>query len=92
MESAVPELLSLWCCGIVDVPSPGSARQYFSTYLCRGGKEGCLLSTPVISLQLCAGTPWECQVGTSLMRTSQHPASGLSPQLPSMDGEYRTLL
>lgn len=46
-----------------------------------------LLSAVPVSLQPCAGTPWECRVGTSPMRTSQPPATGLTPRPPSTDGE-----
>lgn len=40
-----------------------------------------------ISFQVCAVTPWACQVATSRTKTSLPPASGLNPQLPSMEGE-----
>lgn len=69
-------------------PGPGSAMPYSGTYLSRGGAEGCQLNTLLVSLQRCAGTPWECRAGTSLTRTSQPPASGPSPPLPSTDGEW----
>lgn len=63
--------------GMVDVPQP---RPF-------PWGDSLLLSVLPVSLQRCVGTPWECQVGTSLTRTSQPPATGLIPQLPSMDGE-----
>lgn len=63
--------------GMVDVPQP---RPF-------PWRDSLLLSALPVSLQRCVGTPWECQVGTSLMKTSQPPATGLIPQLPSTDGE-----
>lgn len=53
----------------------------------QGGICSLLLSAVLVSLQRCAGTPWECRVGTSPTRTSQPPATGLTPRPPSTDGE-----
>lgn len=63
--------------GMVDVPQP---RPF-------PWRDSLLLSALPVSLQRCVDIPWECQVGTSLTRTSQPPATGLTPLPPSTDGE-----